>query len=178
MSIHRTCVIPRRRCSCGAGLCWAVRLHDLEVGFDGLHCQHLCGNVNPALSLQRYEHHRYSVTLQLCRIYHGLWVCREFFVYFSVSNPNSGIRADLCIVVLVRIEHIEDVGIDFLIVTLLFASVHVHGIVGLQATLQTNLILRWDWFDGWHTTRIVHKWLRQGVSFSSLVDMIFAMEGP
>jgi hypothetical protein len=53
--------------------------------------------------------------------------------YFSASNPNSGIRADLCIVVLVRLEHIGDVGIDFLIVTLLFASAHVCGIVGLQA---------------------------------------------
>jgi hypothetical protein len=52
---------------------------------------------------------------------------------FSDSNPNSGIRADLCIVVLVRLERIVDAGIDFLIVTLLFASVHVCGIVVLQA---------------------------------------------
>jgi hypothetical protein len=52
---------------------------------------------------------------------------------FSASNPNSGIRADLCIVILVRLERIVDAGIDFLIVTLLFASVHVCGIVGLQA---------------------------------------------
>jgi hypothetical protein len=51
----------------------------------------------------------------------------------SSVNPNNGIRADLCIVVLVWLEHIEDVGIDFLIVTLLFASVHICGIVGLQA---------------------------------------------
>jgi hypothetical protein len=52
---------------------------------------------------------------------------------FSALNHNSGIRADLCIVVLVRIERIGDAGIDFLIVTLLFASAHVSGIVGLQA---------------------------------------------
>jgi hypothetical protein len=52
---------------------------------------------------------------------------------FSALNPNSGIRADLCIVVLVRLERIVDAGVDFLIVTLLFAFVHVCDIVGLQA---------------------------------------------
>jgi hypothetical protein len=49
-------------------------------------------------------------------------------------NPKSGISVDLCIVVLVRLECIEDAGIDFIIVTLLFASVHICDIVGLQAT--------------------------------------------
>jgi hypothetical protein len=58
--------------------------------------------------------------------------CREIFL-FSASNPNTGIRADLCIVVLVRIEHIRDLCVDFLIVALLFAYAHVCGIVGLQA---------------------------------------------
>jgi hypothetical protein len=43
--VHRTCVIPRRRCSYGAGLLQLVRLHDLEVGFVGLHRQCSCGNV-------------------------------------------------------------------------------------------------------------------------------------
>jgi hypothetical protein len=57
--------------------------------------------------------------------------CREFFL-FSASKPNNGIRANLCIVVLVRLERIMDAGIGFLIVTLLFAYVHVCGIVGLQ----------------------------------------------
>jgi hypothetical protein len=52
--------------------------------------------------------------------------------FFSAWNPNSCIRADLCIVVLVWIECNRDVGVDFLIVTLLFGSVHVCGIVGLQ----------------------------------------------
>jgi hypothetical protein len=54
---------------------------------------------------------------------------------FSASNPNSGIRADLCIVVLERLERILDVGVDFLIVTLLFAS----------ATDLTRNLTR-DWF--------------------------------
>jgi hypothetical protein len=58
--------------------------------------------------------------------------CTEF-ILFSTLNPNSGIRADLCIVVLVRLERIVDAGVDFLIVTLLFASVQIRGIVGLQA---------------------------------------------
>jgi hypothetical protein len=66
--------------------------------------------------------------------------------FFSASNPNSGMRADLCIVVVVGIECIGDAGVDFLIVTLLFASVHVRNIVGLQAALQTKLTLRRDWF--------------------------------
>jgi hypothetical protein len=64
----------------------------------------------------------------------------------STSNPNSGIRADLCIVVLVRLECIVDAGVDFLIVTLLFASIHIYCIVGFQAASQTNLTLRRDWF--------------------------------
>jgi hypothetical protein len=82
------------------------------------------------LGLQRCEHHHCSVTLQSCRIDHGLRVCRNFL--FSAPNPNSGIRADLCIVVLVQLECIENAGIDFLIVTLLFASVHICGTIGLQ----------------------------------------------
>jgi hypothetical protein len=57
--------------------------------------------------------------------------CRNFL--FSTSNPNRGIRADLCIVVLVQLERIMDASVDFLIVTLLFAYVHVCGITGLQA---------------------------------------------
>jgi hypothetical protein len=36
-SIHRTCVIPRGRYLYGACLCRAALLHDLEVGFIGLH---------------------------------------------------------------------------------------------------------------------------------------------
>jgi hypothetical protein len=70
----------------------------------------------------------------------------EIFFCFFASNPNNGIRANLCIVVLVRLECIVDAGIDFLIVTLLFAYIHVCGIVGLQAASQTDLTLRRDWF--------------------------------
>jgi hypothetical protein len=53
---------------------------------------------------------------------------------FSSLNPNSGIRADLCIVVLVRLERIVDAGVHFLIITLLFAFVHVCDTVGLEAS--------------------------------------------
>jgi hypothetical protein len=52
---------------------------------------------------------------------------------FSALNLNSDIRADQCIVVLVWLERIMDAGVDFLSVTLLFASTHVCGIVALQA---------------------------------------------
>jgi hypothetical protein len=48
--IYRTCVIPQSRYSCGAGLLWLVRLHELEVGFVSLHRQRSCGNV-PAHSV-------------------------------------------------------------------------------------------------------------------------------
>jgi hypothetical protein len=65
---------------------------------------------------------------------------------FSASNPNSGIRANRCKVVLVWLERIVDAGAAFIIVTLLFASIHVCGIVGLQAASQTDLTLRRGWF--------------------------------
>jgi hypothetical protein len=44
-SIHCMCVIPQRRCSCGACLHRLVRLHDLEVGFGCLSRQCLCRNI-------------------------------------------------------------------------------------------------------------------------------------
>jgi hypothetical protein len=56
-----------------------------------------------------------------------------FFVFCFEPQQWYQIKADLCIVVLVRLERIEDAGVDFLIVTLLFAYVYVCGIVGLQA---------------------------------------------
>jgi hypothetical protein len=37
---------------------------------------------------------------------------------FSTAIPNTGIRADLCIVVMIQIERIGDAGVDFLIVPL------------------------------------------------------------
>jgi hypothetical protein len=40
-----------------------------------------------------------------------------------------------------------DAGVDFLIVTLLYASIHVYGIVGLQAASQTDLTLQQEWFQ-------------------------------
>jgi hypothetical protein len=51
---------------------------------------------------------------------------------FSTTNPNGGMRVDLCVDVLVWLEHIMDVDVDFLIVTLLFAPVHICNIVELQ----------------------------------------------
>ena len=47
---------------------------------------------------------------------------------FSSSNPVSGIRADLCVVLLVRLKHIVDLGIDFVIVNLSRAFANVVGI--------------------------------------------------
>jgi hypothetical protein len=96
---------------------------------------------------------------------------------FSTSNPNNGIRADHCRVVLVQIECIEDAGVDFLIVTLLFASVHICSIVRLQAASRPTL--RFGKTGSTTDVRLTsYTWLRRGVSLSSLVDMIFAMEGP
>jgi hypothetical protein len=97
---------------------------------------------------------------------------------FSAANPNSGIIADRCKVVLVRIERIMDASIDFLIVTLLFASAHVRGIVGLQAACDRPYAYSYGrlvpqlTYDLHHTSGLV------GANFSSLVDMVFAMEGP
>jgi hypothetical protein len=77
---------------------------------------------------------------------------------FSPSSPNSGIRPDLCIVVLVRLERIKDAGIDFLIVTLLFAYVHMYGIVGLQAASRPTL--RFDETGSTIDVRLSsHTWL-------------------
>jgi hypothetical protein len=39
-----------------------------------------------------------------------------------------------------------DVDVDFVIIALLFASIHVCNIVGLQAALQTDLTFQRDWF--------------------------------
>jgi hypothetical protein len=130
-----------------------------------------------ALGLQGYEYYHCSVTLQLCRIDHGLCV-RDFFVLFSALNHNSGIKTDLCIVVLVQLECIVDVGIVFLIVTLLFASVHICGIVGLQMARDRPYAYSYSRLVPQLTYDTYHICGLEGVSFSSLVDMIFAMEGP
>jgi hypothetical protein len=53
---------------------------------------------------------------------------------------------EVCIVVLVQIERIGDAGVDFIIFTLLFPSIHVRGIIGLQAASQTDFTLWQDWF--------------------------------
>jgi hypothetical protein len=62
-----------------------------------------------------------------------------------------------------------DVGVDFHIVILLFASAHVRGIARLQAARNRPYAYSY--------TRLVPSGLA-GASFSSLVDMVFVMEGP
>jgi hypothetical protein len=67
-----------------------------------------------------------------------------------------------------------DACIDFLIVTLLFAYVHIRGIVGLQAAHNrpyARLVPQLAY-------NLHRKSGLVGASFSSLVDMGFAMEGP
>jgi hypothetical protein len=161
MSIHHACVIPRRRCLCSDGLLQLVWLHDLEVGFGCHPWQRSCGNV-PANSVFKGMNTSATLLPYSCIEYIMGYGCREIFL-FSASNPNSGIRADLCIVFLVRIERIGLRALIFLLLPLLFAYVHVRGIVGLQAASQTELtrlldciwILRWDWFHDLRTTCIV-----------------------
>jgi hypothetical protein len=97
---------------------------------------------------------------------------------FSALNPNSGIRANLCIVVLVGLERIMDAGVDFLIVILLFASIHVCGIVGLQAAHDQTYAYSYARLVPQLTHDLHRTSGLMGVSFSSLVDMVFAMEGP
>jgi hypothetical protein len=90
---------------------------------------------------------------------------------FSALNPNSDIRVDLCIVVLVQLERIMDAGVDFLIVTLLFASAHVCGILGSQAAHDRPYAYSYArlvpqlMYDLHRTSGLA------GASFSSLVDM-------
>jgi hypothetical protein len=102
---------------------------------------------------------------------------REFFL-FSASNPNSGIIADLCIVIFIRIERIGDAGVDFLIVTLLFAYAHVCGIVGLQAAHDRPYAYSYVRLVPQLTYDLHRTSGLAGASFSSLVDMVFTMEGP
>jgi hypothetical protein len=96
---------------------------------------------------------------------------------FFASNPNSGIRTDLCIVVPVWLERIVDACVDFLIVTLLFAYVYIFGIVGLQAVHERPYAYSYARLVPRLTYGSYHICGLAGVSFSSLVDTIFAMEG-
>ena len=43
-------------------------------------------------------------------------------------NPLSGIRADLCVVLLVRLEHMLNLGVDTIFVTLSRAFAHTVGL--------------------------------------------------
>jgi hypothetical protein len=66
---------------------------------------------------------------------------------FSALNPNSGIRADLFIVVLVRLECIVDVGVDILIITLYLHLLMSAALLDWKrlATDLTRTLMR-DWF--------------------------------
>jgi hypothetical protein len=103
--------------------------------------------------------------------------CREFFL-FSASNPNSDIRADLCIVILVRLERIMDAGVDFLNFILLFASIHVCGIVGLQAACDRSYAYSYARLVPQLTYDLHRTSGFAGASFSSLVDMRFLQWRP
>jgi hypothetical protein len=83
---------------------------------------------------------------------------------FSALKPNSGIRADLYI--------------DFIIVTYLFSSTHVCNIVGLQAARDRPYAYSYARLVPQLTYDLHRTSGLAGASFSSLVDMVFAMEGP
>ena len=69
-------------------------------------------------------------------------------------------------------------GIDFLVVTLSRAPVHIRGIVGLQAARDRPYAYSYARLVP-HLTHGLHRVCGlAGVSFSSLVDMAFATEGP
>ena len=51
-------------------------------------------------------------------------VGRNFFCFLS-TIPNSGIRADLCVDISVRLEHMLNVGIDSTFVTLSRVLVYI-----------------------------------------------------
>ena len=63
---------------------------------------------------------------------------------FSATNPFSGIRADLCVDIAVRLEHMLNVGVDVLIVTLRRVLIHIAAL--LDEAARTDLTLRRDWF--------------------------------
>jgi hypothetical protein len=55
----------------------------------------------------------------------GKWDALVRIVLFSATIPNSGIRDDLCVSILVRIEYMENVGVDSIILTLSCAFFHI-----------------------------------------------------
>ena len=74
--------------------------------------------------------------------------------------------------------HHGDVGIDFLVVTLSCASVHIRGIVGRLAARDRPYAYSYARLVP-HLTHGLHRVCGSaGVSSSSLVDMAFATEGP
>lgn len=62
---------------------------------------------------------------------------------FSATNPFSGIKAILCVDIAVRLEHMLNVGVDVLIVTLPRVLIHIAAL--LDEAARTDLTLRRDW---------------------------------
>jgi hypothetical protein len=161
-SIHCMCVIPRRchscstmslrrccctgvvaPCSCSAGL---HRLYNYTTlrSASVVFIDNVRAGMFPCTRSSKVWTPLLLCCLSTTYIDHGKKIVGKNL--FSTANPNSGIRANLCIVVVVRIQRIRDAGVDFLIITLLFAFVHVCGIVGLQAASQTDFMLQREWF--------------------------------
>ena len=65
---------------------------------------------------------------------------------FPSTNHFSGIRADLCVVLLVRLEHMLNVGVDTIFVTLLREVVHTVGLLDEVAQTDFTRTLMRDWF--------------------------------
>jgi hypothetical protein len=65
---------------------------------------------------------------------------------FFVVYPFSGIRADLCVFMLERLEHMVNMGIDFIIVTLACALVHIAPWFDEAALANLTCTLTCDWF--------------------------------
>ena len=65
---------------------------------------------------------------------------------FSATNPFSGIRADLCVDIAVRLEHMLNVGVDVLIVTLRRVLIHIAALLDEAARTDFTRTLTRDWF--------------------------------
>ena len=97
---------------------------------------------------------------------------------FSATNPFSAIRADLSIVLLVRLEHMLNVGINLIVVTLSRALANV---VSIELMKRPGLTLRVRLRETGSATDIwlVPYMCLAGVCLSlSLDGLAFSMEGP
>ena len=96
---------------------------------------------------------------------------------FSATNPISGIRADLCVVLLVRLEHMLNVGIDSVIVTLSRALANVVGIELMKWPGPTLRVRLRETGSAIHM--VLHHICGWRVTVSLSLDCAaFSMEGP